>query len=119
MMSRRCPSYNFLRRPATSSSPQLSGIAGWNWPSGSCGRFSVRLPEVEILLVQRIVALEDGVELLHRLGAPSTMGILPRSFGRVDVVLDVLDVASSLEQQHAKAFLGELLGGPPAGDSGT
>jgi hypothetical protein len=40
--------------------------------------------------------------------------ILPGAFGRVDVVLDVLDVLAALEQQNAKPFLGELLGSPAA-----
>src|SRR3979411_2010232 len=43
-MMRRCPLYSLASLPATSSSPQLSGIAGWNWPSGSCGSPS-REPE--------------------------------------------------------------------------
>src|SRR5947208_16590682 len=43
------------------------------------------------------------------------MGILPRTFRRVEVVLDVLDVLAALEQQDLEAFLRELLRGPSAG----
>src|SRR6266571_6521870 len=44
-MMRRLASNNLPRRVATLSSPQLSGIAGWNLPSGSWGRFSIE-PEI-------------------------------------------------------------------------
>ena len=151
-MMRRVPSNSFASRPATSSSPQLSGIAGWNWPSGSCGSPSTRAgdagvpldvvvprrdvgvadrpvdrdaflrvglevevapaialaaphqraaadliaaipvealdlgvrrlllvdPPVEVLLVERVVALEDRIRLLHRARAAAAMRILPR-----------------------------------------
>ena len=44
------------------------------------------------------------------------MGVLPGRLGRVDVVLDVLDVLAALEQQDAEPFLRQLFGGPTARD---
>jgi hypothetical protein len=41
-MMRRFPSNSLVSRSATISSPQLSGIGGWNFPSGSCG-----IPSIE------------------------------------------------------------------------
>src|SRR5687767_6764584 len=44
------------------------------------------------------------------------MRILPGALGRVDVILDVLDVPPPLEQEHAQPFLRQLLGRPATGD---
>src|SRR5882762_4714638 len=81
-------------------------------------RILVGGPVVEIRFIQRIVALQDGVELFHRPRPASAMRILPRSLGRVYVARDVLDVLAALEHKHAQTFLGELLGGPSPGNSG-
>ena len=40
-MIRRVPSNCFASRPASAVSTTFSGIAGWNCPSGSCGRPSI------------------------------------------------------------------------------
>src|SRR5262249_10339780 len=79
----------------------------------------VRRPPVEVLLVERVVALEDRIALLHRLRATAAVRIRPRRLRRVHVVLDVLDVLPALEQQGAESALGQLLGGPTAGDAGA
>src|SRR5258705_5025736 len=47
------------------------------------------------------------------------MRIVPRRLGGIRVVLDVLDVFATLEQQHAESFLRELFRGPTAGDAGA
>src|SRR3990170_16654 len=83
------------------------------------GRILIRCPEGEILLVERIIPLENGIHLLHGARAAAAMRILPRMLGGIDVILDVLDVASPFEEQNAKASFGELLGGPAARDPGS
>ena len=83
------------------------------------GRVLFVHPPVEILLVERIVAPEDRIGLYHRARAAAAMRILPRRLARVGVVLDVLDVLAALEQQHAQAAFGELLGRPASGDAGA
>ncbi len=80
------------------------------------GRLPVRSPPVEVLLVQRVIPLQHRVGQLHRPGALAAMGVLPGSLGRVDIVLDVLDVLAPLEQQDAEPFLRQLFGGPAARD---
>src|SRR5437763_15014547 len=72
-------------------------------------------PPVQVLLVERVIALQHRVGHLHRARASPAMGILPRTFGRVEAVLDMLDVLAALEQQDLEAFLRELLRGPSAG----
>ena len=74
-------------------------------------------PPIEILLVQRIVALEHLVSLDHLAGAAAAMRILPRRLAGVLVVLAVFDVLPALEHQDAQAALGQLLGRPPSGDA--
>src|SRR5688500_6939535 len=77
----------------------------------------VGCPEGEILLVEWIVALQDGIHLFHRLGTPATMRVLPRRLGGVHVVLHVLHTSTALQHDDAQSFFRELLGGPSAGDS--
>ena len=81
------------------------------------GRLLVRSPPIQIRLVQRVVALQDRVCRLHRLRAPAAMGIIPWRFGRIHVVLDVLDILAPLEQQNPQSFLRELFRRPTAGDT--
>jgi hypothetical protein len=46
------------------------------------------------------------------------MSVLPGSLRRVHIILDVFDVATTLENEYPQSLLGELLGGPASGDSG-
>src|SRR5690606_39957 len=62
---------------------------------------------------------QDRVGFLHCARRPSAMRVLPWALARVHVILDVLDVLPALEQQHLEALLGQLLGGPAAGDAGA
>jgi hypothetical protein len=73
-------------------------------------------PCVDVGLFQD-VALEHVMRLFHRIGGAAAMQVFPRRLGGVDVILDVLDVAAALQQQHAQAPLGEFLGGPTARDA--
>ena len=77
-------------------------------------RILVAGPPVEIFLVQRIVALEDGVFRFHGLGVATAMRILPRAFLRVGVVLHMLDVLTALEHQNLQSLFGQVFGGPAA-----
>ena len=83
------------------------------------GRVFLRYPPVEILLVQRIVALQDRIKFDHLARPATAMRILPRRFARVRVVLAVLDVLAAFEHQDAQATLGQLFGGPAPGDAGA
>ncbi len=80
-------------------------------------RFLFVYPKSEIFLIERVVPLEHGVGLLHGIRATAAVQVFPRSLGGVDVVLDVLDVAASLQQQHTQPFLRQLLGRPSAGNA--
>ncbi len=82
-------------------------------------RVFLRHPPVEILLVQRIVALQDRIPFDHLARAATAMRILPRRFARVRVILPVLDVLAAFEHQHAQAALRQLFGGPAPGDAGA
>src|SRR5205085_9281935 len=83
------------------------------------GRVLIRCPPIEILLVQRVIALQYGIRLFHRLRAAAAVRVLPRRLLRVHIVFNVLDVLTALEQQDAEAFFGELFGSPASGDSGA
>ncbi len=82
-------------------------------------RILVRGPPVEVLLVERIVAPENGIRLLHRERATPAMRILPRALEGVNVVSYVLDILAALEQQHVEALLAQLLRRPAAGNPGA
>ena len=83
------------------------------------GRVLIGCPPIEILLIQRVVAFQYGIRLLHRLRPAAAVRVLPRCLLRVHIVFDVLDVLTALEQQDAEAFFGELFGSPASGDSGA
>src|SRR6266498_401516 len=70
----------------------------------------------------RVLLLERGKNIEHikdYVNASAAMGIVPRRFGRIHVILDVLDVLATLEQQDPESFLRELFRGPTAGDAGA
>src|SRR5450631_4363656 len=71
------------------------------------GRLLLIDPEGEVLLVEQ-VPLEHLVSLFHRCRSAASMQVFPRRLGGVDVILDVLDVAASLQEQDAKPFLREI-----------
>ena len=56
-------------------------------------------PPAEILLVERIVALEDRICFFHRVGAAAAMRVFPRGLARVGVVLDVFDVLATFARE--------------------
>ena len=76
-------------------------------------------PPIEVALVQRVVAAQDAVRLLHRIRAPAAVRVLPRALVGIHVVLGVLDVLAALEQEHGQPFLRELLRRPAAGYTGA
>src|SRR5688572_19214770 len=80
-------------------------------------RFLFVHPPVEILLVERIVALQHGIRVDHRARPAGAMRILPLSFARVRVTLLMFDVLAALEQEHAQATLGQLFRGPSTRDA--
>ena len=83
------------------------------------GRVLLVHPPVKVLFVEGVVALEDRVRFFHRVGAAASMRVFPRRLARVGVVLDVFDVLATFKHQHAETALGELLGRPPARDTGA
>ena len=81
--------------------------------------FLVLGPVVEVRFVQRVVTLEHRIIGDHLLRASATVREFPGALGGVLVARDVVDVMTTLKQQHLEAFFGQLLRGPAAGDTGT
>jgi hypothetical protein len=63
-------------------------------------------PKVVVGLIEDIIATLNGVRFLCGDGVAAAVGDFPRSFERVNVVFDVLDVAASLQEQNLEAFFG-------------
>jgi len=69
-------------------------------------------PHAHSGFVKGIVALEHGVFSDHLLGRLIAVGIIPRLFMGIVVILHVLNVAPTLKQQNLQAFFSELFSGP-------
>src|SRR5262249_36349314 len=76
-------------------------------------------PPVGVPLVELVAAPEHRKAAIQLARPAAAMGKLPRPLGRVHIVFDMLDVLPALEQENFETLLGELLGGPTAGDSGS
>ena len=83
------------------------------------GRLPLIDPKGEVLLVEQGRPLERLVRLLHRARRMAAVQVFPRRLGGVDVVLDVLDVATALQEQYSKTLFGKLLRRPAARNAGT
>ena len=69
------------------------------------------------LFVQRIVALQDRIVVLHLDRGGAAMGVIPGFLVGVHVIGQMLDIAAAFQHQDLQALLGQFLGGPTAADA--
>src|SRR5690606_22785900 len=76
------------------------------------GAFFFIDPEIEVFFIQRVIPAEYRVIFDHLLRTSTTVGEIPRVFGRRRIILHMLYITTPLQHDGLEPFLGQLFCSP-------